>query len=256
MSLFISHGAPTLLLDDTPAHRFLKALGRDLPRPKGIIFVSAHWESRDLRIGSGRHHALIRDFSGFPEALHTFAWPAQGDPALARAIQQRLGEAGFPALLDPKRGLDHGAWVPLALLDPNAQVPVVPVSLPVRFTGEALWWLGATLARFEAEGYLLIGSGSLTHNLRARASAWQAPVRPEVQPFLEAMNEALGAADRRELQQWQEFPGAHWHHPSPEHFLPLLIAAAAPGPAKRLHHSVEYGILAMDCWRFGYLTHR
>lgn len=251
MSLFISHGAPTLLLDSTPAHRFLQRLGGEIPRPRAIIVVSAHWESLELQVDDAGDHSLIHDFSGFPRALHEFQWPAQGDPQLAGRIVEALEQAGLGPKQVSNRGLDHGAWVPLALLDPSAAVPVVPVSLPMHFDEEQLWQLGAILGGFEREGYLLIGTGSLTHNLRARSASWDAPARPEITPFLDAITAALLQGDRHQLMAWRQLPNARWHHPSPEHFLPLLVAAAAGGEATRLHHSVEYGVLAMDCWQFG-----
>ncbi|BES71818.1 class III extradiol ring-cleavage dioxygenase [Marinobacter nanhaiticus D15-8W] len=251
MSLFISHGAPTLLLNETPAHRFLKQLGGELPRPKAIIVISAHWESDQLQVDHTAQHDLIYDFRGFPKELYEFKWPVNGDPALAEKIQAHLAARGFQATLTSGRGLDHGAWVPLALLDSNAAIPIVPVSLPVDYDERALWALGKALSDFEREGYLLIGTGSLTHNLRALSPNWNAPSHPDVAPFVDGLKEILEGAERERIINWRALPYARNHHPSPEHFLPLLIAAAAPGKAQRLHQSIEYGALAMDCWSFG-----
>ena len=251
MSLFISHGAPTLLLDDTPAHQFLKIFGRAMPGPEAIIIVSAHWETTNPIIGAHSAPPLIRDFSGFPRALYTFTWPVTGNPELSKHVHNTLAKAGFPALLDDKRGLDHGAWVPLSLLDPDALIPVIPISLPTSYDTTRLWQLGQTLAALEKEGFLLIGSGSLTHNLRARSPHWESAAHPSVERFMTPLREALAHGDREALQAWTNLPLAEWHHPSPEHFLPLLIAAAADGSAHCHHQSTEYGVLAMDCWQFG-----
>lgn len=251
MSLFISHGAPTLLLNETPAHQFLKRLGGELPRPKAIIVVSAHWESRQLLVDSAAKHDLIYDFRGFPRELYEFKWPAKGDPTLAERILTHLTALGFETKLTSGRGLDHGAWVPLALLDPTAAIPVVPVSLPAGYNDHALWDLGKALSDFEREGCLLVGTGSLTHNLRALSANWNAPANPDVAAFVDGLNEILESAEREQIINWRALPYAWHHHPSPEHFLPLLIAAAAQGKARRLHQSIEHGALAMDCWSFG-----
>lgn len=251
MSLFISHGAPTLLLNETPAHQFLKQLGGELPRPKAIIVISAHWESHQLQVDQAARHNLIYDFRGFPQALYEVAWPANGDPALAEKIRSHLAPRGFQTTLTSGRGLDHGVWVPLALLDSNAAIPIVPVSLPMNYDERTLWKLGKALSDFEKDGYLLVGTGSLTHNLRALSPQWNSPVNPNIAPFVDGLCGVLESSQRENLVHWRELPHARNHHPSPEHFLPLLVAAAAPGKAQRLHSSIEYGALAMDCWSFG-----
>ena len=251
MSLFISHGAPTLLLNETPAHRFLKQLGGELPRPRAIIVISAHWESHQLQVDHAAQHKLIYDFGGFPKELYEFRWPATGDPTLAEKIQIHLATRGFQATATSGRGLDHGAWVPLALLDSTAAIPVVPVSLPGNYSERELWQLGAALSELEQDGFLLVGTGSLTHNLRALSPKWDAPSNPHIAPFVDRLNEILDSDERERLADWRTLPQAHYHHPSPEHFLPLLVAAAAPGKSRRLHQSIEHGALAMDCWAFG-----
>ncbi|MDX5298172.1 MAG: dioxygenase, partial [Gammaproteobacteria bacterium] len=132
---------------------------------------------------------------------------------------------------------------------------VVQISLPRRDDAPALWQLGAWLNAWENEGYWVIGSGSLTHNLRQRSAQWNSPINPAIHPFRDALNAILASGDRRGLQQWEQLPDARLHHPTPEHFLPLLVAAANPGPARQLNDSVEYGNLAMDVWGFGAHAH-
>jgi len=133
--LFLSHGAPTLLLEDTPARSFLAGLAAAMERPQAILAVSAHWETRVPCVNAVATNATIHDFYGFPPALHALAYPAPGDPALAEHVAELIGAAGLPVAVDPRRGLDHGAWVPLMLAWPEADIPV-----PERRTCDLLSW--------------------------------------------------------------------------------------------------------------------
>lgn len=241
-SLFISHGSPMLALTPTPAHRFLRELGQTLS-PKAVVVVSAHWESLDLKVSTTAWPETIHDFGGFPRELFECQYPAQGAPELA----QRLA-----TLLDAKaveRGFDHGVWVPLSLMFPNADVPVVSVSLPIRWSNEALTQLGSQLAALREENILVIGSGSLTHNLYetmppgSQMPSW-------VDDFAGWVSEQLGQNNRAAMLAWEEAPEARRNHPTPEHFQPLLVAMGAGGDARQLHHSVEHGVLAMDVYAF------
>lgn len=241
-SLFISHGSPMLALTPTPAHRFLRTLGQTL-RPKAVVVVSAHWETQHLQVSSSIQPATIHDFGGFPDALFAIEYPAPGNPELAKRLA---------ILLDAtlvERGLDHGAWVPLSLMYPDADVPVVSLSLPTRWSNAALVTLGEKLAALRNEGILIVGSGSLTHNLyELHAHDSQTP--PWVEHFAQWVNSKLSQQDRQALLTWQEAPEAHRNHPTPEHFQPLLVAMGAGGEARQLHQSVEYGVLAMDVYAF------
>ncbi len=169
-SLFISHGSPMLALTPTPAHQFLRELGQTL-RPKAIVVVSAHWETPELLISQSAHPETLHDFGGFPAALFAVQYPAPGDPALAATLGKTLGARVV------ERGMDHGAWVPLSLMYPEARLPVVSLSLPSRWSNAALMELGQRLAHLRSEGILVVGSGSLTHNLHALLpQGSQAPV--------------------------------------------------------------------------------
>lgn len=241
-SLFISHGSPMLALTPTPAHHFLRQLGKRLS-PKAIVVVSAHWETLSPAVSISAWPDTIHDFGGFPRALFECQYPAPGEPALAKRMAALLNAQCV------ERGLDHGAWVPLSLMFPDAGVPVVSVSLPVRWSNDELAELGKQLAVLRNEGVLVIGSGSLTHNLY-EIMPLDSQVPKWVDTFADWVNARLMDNDRHALLNWQDAPYAHHNHPTPEHFQPLLVAMGAGGRASQLHHSVEHGVLAMDVYAF------
>jgi len=256
--LFVSHGSPMLALTDGPAHRFLQTLAADLPRPKAIVVVSAHWETQHPVVGAAPVMDTIYDFFGFPPELYKLTYPAKGDPALAHRVEAALSEAGFKAASDDKRGLDHGAWVPLHLTYPNADIPVIQVSIQSHLGPEHHYRLGQALAPLRDEGVLILASGSLTHNLYAfrdtRAAGEAQPALPWVQDFAEWVASAVEGGRIDDLLHFEErAPHAHDNHPTDEHFLPLFVALGAAGhePVKRIHASTSYGILAMDAYRAG-----
>lgn len=251
-SLFISHGSPMLALQPGASGPALAHLASQLPRPRAIVVVSAHWESRELRVGSAAQPDTWHDFRGFPAELYRVQYPAPGEPQLASAIVQLLNAAGLPAQLDAERPLDHGAWVPLALLYPQADIPVVQVSLPSQ-QGPALQsQVGQALAGLRAEGVLLIGSGSITHNLSELD--WQAgpnSIEPWAQAFRDWIVDKLAGQDRAALQDYRrQAPHAARNHPSDEHLLPLFFAAAAGDQFKVEHSGFTYGALGMDIYSF------
>lgn len=241
-SLFISHGSPMLALTKTPAHSFLRELGKKLS-PEAIVVVSAHWESITLKVSASAKPETIHDFGGFPQALFECQYPAPGEPELAERLAMLLGAERV------ERGLDHGAWVPLSLMFPDANVPVVSLSLPVRWSNAELVTLGEHLSALREEGILVIGSGSLTHNLY-EIMPQESPMPAWVGAFATWVSERLIANDREALLSWERAPYARENHPTPEHFQPLLVAMGAGGDAKQLHHSVEHGVLAMDVYAF------
>ena len=167
-SLFISHGAPTLLVEDSPARRYLSGVGKQFGSPRAILVISAHHHSHgnSVAVTSNATPETIYDFSGFPEPLYEIAYPAPGDPELASQVVDRLNKAGFTASADASRGFDHGAWVPLHLMYPDADIPVVQVSINMQMSPRWHYDLGLALAPLRQEGILIIGSGGATHNLR------------------------------------------------------------------------------------------
>jgi 4,5-DOPA dioxygenase extradiol len=251
-SLFISHGSPMLALEPGASGPALARLAAELPRPKAIVLVSAHWESRELLVASGEHPQTWHDFGGFPPALFAVQYPAPGQPALAAEVAQLLTEGGLPARLDPNRPFDHGAWVPLSLMYPDADIPVVQVSLPSR-EGPALQErVGQILAVLREQGVLLIGSGSITHNLRELS--WQAGpdmATPWALEFRDWMVDRLKAQDHTALLDYrQQAPHAVRNHPSDEHLLPLYFAHGAGEHFSIAHQGFTLGALGMDIYRF------
>lgn len=249
----LSHGAPSLLTGNSSAKAFLKQLGEALPEPKAWIVVSAHWESPTLAVTGAERPSTVHDFSGFSPELHQYEWPAQGDPHLADTLATAINKAGLAAGVNPNRGLDHGVWVPMALMRPEPVAPVIQVSLPSRHTRDELSQvLGEALAPFAADDYQLIFSGSLTHSLHdAFAHAENAPATFAAQAFANWARPVLDAGDLEQLSAWRAAPHALHNHPTPEHFRPFIAAlAAAGGGGEPLHKSYTHGALAMDVWRF------
>jgi len=255
-SLFLSHGAPTLPLTDTPARAFLSWLGRELPRPKAILVASAHWETERPAVNAVAWNETIHDFYGFPRALYELRYPAPGAPDLARAIAARLQAAGLACDVDDRRGLDHGAWVPLSLIYPAADIPVLQLSVQTHLGPEHHLRLGRALAPLREEGVLIIGSGSFTHDLSEfRGHGPNDPAPEWVNGFADWFDTALTEERFADLVNYRGLaPFAAKNHPSEEHLLPLYVALGAGGEhphAQRLHASATYGILRMDVYAFG-----
>lgn len=255
-TIFVSHGSPMLALQDSPARRFLQGLGQSLPRPKAIVVVSAHWETAGApAVSLAAQPETIHDFGGFPQALFNIRYPANGAPEVAERAASLFEAAGIPVGRSAQRGLDHGAWVPLSLMYPDADVPVLQVSL-VRGASPAVHEkLGQALAQLRHEGVLVIGSGSLTHNLyEFRGQPVDAPAPQWVREFESWMRERLEANDSAALLDYRkQAPSAKENHPTEEHLLPLFAAMGAAGAgakAQLLHSSFEHGVLAMDAYAF------
>jgi 4,5-DOPA dioxygenase extradiol len=257
-ALFISHGSPMLALTDSPAHRFLLALGQTLPRPSAILMISAHWESAgNPAISLAQRPDTIHDFGGFPQALFDIRYPADGAPKAAEDAAALLEQAGFAVKRSATRGLDHGAWVPLRLMYPDADIPVAQISLIHGASPARHEQMGIALSALRAQGVLIIGSGSLTHNLsELRSRDIDTEVPPWVSEFAVWMKQRLQNNDRDALLDYRaQAPSGQRNHPSEEHLLPLFVAMGAAGGgtharAELLHSSYEYGILAMDMVAF------
>ena len=253
-SLFVSHGAPSFALEPGIAGPALTALGRALPRPSAVLVVSPHWMTPVPRVGAATRPETIHDFGGFDPALYRIAYAAQGHADLAQRTVAVLRDAGWPAEADARRGLDHGAWVPLLHLYPQADMPVFQVSLPSRLDAQGAWALGRALAPLADEGVLVVGSGSLTHNLHEFRGT-RGPAAPYVLAFAAWVRAAIEQGDTaRLLRTLDDAPEARRAHPTPEHFWPLLVAAGAAAeglPARFVEGGVAYGMLAMDSIVFG-----
>lgn len=246
-SLFVSHGAPTLPFDDVPARDFLRGLGRAMEKPKGIVIASAHWETDAPAVNRVSVNDTIHDFYGFPEPLYQLKYPAPGSDALSDRVATLTG-----ASVDAKRGLDHGAWVPLMLAYPQADIPVAQLSVqPHRGVAHHIA-LGNALAPLREEGVLVIGSGSFVHNLRLLDRRGVNAPEPEwSKDFSDWMNTALLARDDDALIHYRErAPNAAQAHPEEEHLLPLFVVYGAGGSVERIHQSATFGSLRMDAYSF------
>jgi 4,5-DOPA dioxygenase extradiol len=254
-SLFLSHGAPTLPLTDSPARDFLARAGALLPRPKAIVVVSAHWETTVPTVNSVALNETIHDFHGFPRALYEMRYPAPGAPAVAARIAELLQANGFACSTDHRRGLDHGAWVPLLLMFPKADIPVLQLSIQTDLGPAHHLRLGHALAPLRDEDVLIVASGSFTHDLSEfRGRAPDDPAPDWVNRFADWFDVALAGQRTDDLIDYRrKAPFATKNHPSEEHLLPLFVALGAAGPhaeAERLHVSATYGILRMDVYAF------
>ena len=251
-SLFISHGSPMLALQPGASGPALERLAVALPRPKAIVVMSAHWESHELLVSGSPAPETWHDFGGFPRELFAVQYPAPGNPALARQIVELLAADGLQARLDNQRPFDHGTWVPLSLMYPAADIPVVQVSLPSHMGPALQTRIGQALASLRTEGVLLIGSGSITHNLGELD--WRAgpeSVEPWAREFRDWVVDKLSTQDEAALHDYrQQAPYAVRSHPSDEHLLPLYFARGAGGQFSVAHQGFTLGALGMDIYRF------
>jgi 4,5-DOPA dioxygenase extradiol len=251
-ALFLSHGAPDILLSRHPAMEALRALGSRLPRPRAILVVSAHWSADPIGVTLGQELPTIHDFGGFPPALYAQRYPVRGDDALSRDILRRLENTGLSARPHDRRGLDHGAWIPLKLMYPAADIPVIQVSLPGASLADCAR-LGDALTPLREQGVLAIGSGGSTHNLRTikrdgGPDEWAIRFEEWLRDTVE------GNQFERILNPSESCEHFRRAHPSLEHFAPLVVAWAAGDrsrPGRRIHHSFSYGNLGMSGFEFG-----
>jgi 4,5-DOPA dioxygenase extradiol len=246
-SVFVSHGAPTLPLEDVPARAFLEGLEARIGRPKAILAISAHWETAKPEVSAPAVNDTIHDFHGFPKPLYALRYPAPGSAALAARVAELTG-----AVIEPERGLDHGAWVPLMLAWPAADIPVAQLSLQTEAGPRHHLDLGRRLAPLRQEGVLVLGSGSFTHNLRELAWGGGAGAEPAwVTRFSDWVDRAIVEGRVDDLVDYRKLaPDAARNHPTEEHFLPLFVALGAGGRAERLHSSATMGALRMDAYAF------
>jgi 4,5-DOPA dioxygenase extradiol len=252
-TVFVSHGAPTLALEPGNTGEFLRWLGRELPRPNAVLCVSAHWTTVDPMVSASTRPETIHDFSGFPDQLYRITYPAPGAAALAERVEGLLEKSGFSVNVDPARGLDHGAWVPLRLMYPEADIPTTQLSVqPGR---DATWHyrLGAALQPLGAEGILVLASGGAVHNLRA--ISWEGGALPPwAQAFDEWLAKSLAEGHPEDLLDWQHAaPFARQAQPTDEHLLPLFVAWGAAGTGargERIHQGFTLSSLSMAAFRF------
>lgn len=254
-SLFISHGSPMFALLPGIAGPALRRLGETLPRPRAIVVMSPHWMTRSAEVLSGPAPETIHDFGGFPAELYTLSYPAPGAPGVAAEVIGLLGRHGIPAVANDRAGRDHGAWVPLMHLYPEADIPLLQVAQPATRSPEVVFEFGRALAPLREQGVLLIGSGSLTHNLyELRRGDERADTYATA--FADWIWNAIEAGDLEALLDYRRrAPEAVRAHPTDEHLLPLYFAIGAAGKdwqqAARIAGGVTNGVLSMDSFAFG-----
>ncbi|MFT5120567.1 MAG: 4,5-DOPA dioxygenase extradiol [Psychrobacter glaciei] len=247
-SVFISHGAPTLAIEQSATTSALARIGQNLPKPRAVVIMSAHWQSAKLEISSNPQPKTWHDFSGFAPELYELQYPASGHPALAESLAQQLTARGITCSVNPMRVSDHGVWAPLRHLYPQADVPIVQISLPRHYDSAACYQLGAQLAQLREEQILVVGSGNITHNLQALR--WEADSIDETaQDFKLWLLQQL-KTDIPAALDWQQYPNFRDIHPSDEHLLPLFFALGAGQRVSVVHQSMAHHSLGMDIYRF------
>jgi len=253
-ALFVSHGAPTFALEPGLLGPRLIKIGERLSGVTAVLVVSAHWQTRGVQVMTTATPETVHDFGGFPPELYELQYPAPGAPALAAETARLLAEAGIAVSFNDRRGLDHGVWVPLGFLFPRSDVPVFQVSMAVDLDAEGALRLGRALAPLRERGVLVVGSGSLTHNLyEFRQYAPQEATY--AREFSEWIRQEIVRRDVGALTRYRQgAPHAERAHPTEEHFLPLLVALGASRATDALdliHGGITHGVLSMDSFAWG-----
>jgi 4,5-DOPA dioxygenase extradiol len=255
-AIFVSHGAPLLALEPGETGVALARLGRELARPTAILCVSAHWETVIPTVTRSLMPPTIHDFGGFPPAMYDLQYPAPGAPALAERTATLLEAAGIKCEVSKERGLDHGAWVPLMLMYPSADIPVTQLSIQSHLDPSRHLAMGRALASLRNEGVLILASGSAVHNLGAVSlgGSGDAAVPAWASEFEGWLHEHLITGDVAALMDFAaRAPHAAKAHPRAEHLIPLFVALGAAGPELQvgvLHRGWTYGSLSMAAYGF------
>ncbi|WP_053366325.1 DODA-type extradiol aromatic ring-opening family dioxygenase [Bacillus sp. FJAT-27245] len=256
-SFFIAHGAPLLAIEENVYTKFLNQLGQSLPRPIAIVLFSAHWESRVQQVSRVDQYRTIYDFGGFDPSLYTIEYPARGNSEIAGEIEELFTQSGIPFKNETARGLDHGAWVVLRMLYPNADIPVIAMSVNPALKPEEQYKIGAALASLREKDVLIIGSGGTVHNLGALKWTDNGNVDSWALEFEDWLAVNLGNWDLESLFNYDSLaPNASIAVPpyGNEHFIPIFYAMGAADndpKADLLHRSYRYGNLSHSVWQFG-----
>lgn len=253
-SIFISHGAPTLPLEDIPARNFLKSLGNRFKNVESVICISAHWATTIPTVNAVQRPGTIHDFYGFPEELYQIEYPAKGDLELAGKVADQINNSGTPCIVDSERGLDHGAWVPLILMYPDADIPVVQLSIQNHLDPTPHLKLGRALNDLRSENVLILGSGGAVHPLGYAGFRFGGPTDRWAVEFDNWLTDAVTRGDESLLTNYREkAPYPERAHPYPDHYMPLLTAFGAAGQGAKgtvIHHSWYAGDLGMAAYEF------
>lgn len=260
-AIFLPHGGgPCFFMEWTwgPAdtwkqtQQFLESVAATLPeRPKAMLVISGHWEEPAFTAGAAAKPELIFDYSGFPAHTYELTWPAPGNPALAARVSSLLQGAGLPSATDRKRGYDHGVFVPLKVAFPDAEIPVVPLSLDLSLDPKLHIAAGRALAPLRDEGVLIIGSGMSFHNLRGYFQPQTTDRSRAFDAWLTAAAESPGRQRNALLEKWRSAPSAAYAHPREEHLLPLMVVSGAggDGPGERVFTDEPMGA-QISAYRF------
>jgi 4,5-DOPA dioxygenase extradiol len=253
-AIFVSHGAPDLPLRSGAAPDFLKQLSRTIPKPEAILIISAHWSMQQPTVSFATNPCTIHDFYGFPAALHQLDYPAPGAIDLAQQVVELLSEKAIECHQSIDRGLDHGAWTPLILAYPEANIPVTQLSIQPHLNPIHHFQLGRVLAPLRDEGILIMASGSATHNLGVLNADYHAQPQSQTTQFVDWLTNAIASGDTEDLLAYRSrAPYAMYNHPSEEHLLPLFVAMGAAGKLARgtqIHSSFTYGDLSMAAYQW------
>jgi 4,5-DOPA dioxygenase extradiol len=253
--LFVGHGSPMNAIEDNRWSRAFRALGQSLPTPRAVLAISAHWFVSGTHVTDNAHPQTIHDFGGFPRELFEMIYPAPGDPALAERVRQLLAAHSASARSD--WGLDHGTWSVLCHVRPDADVPVLQLSIDARLTAAQHIAIGQALSPLRDEGVLILGSGNIVHNLRdafGNMRAGRTATPRWASDFDAATASAIGQRDAAFLGRSLETDTGRQAHPTPEHYLPLLYAFGASSEADAVSYPIEgfdAGSLSMRSVRFG-----
>jgi 4,5-DOPA dioxygenase extradiol len=253
-SVFVSHGAPMVALqeNDEPFNRDIAGFFGAFPKPQAVVVLSPHWITQGrVEVTGAARLETIHDFRGFPRPLFEIQYNPPGDPALAKRVVELIAGQKLSASLNLTRGLDHGAWVPLRIAFPAADVPVIQVSLPMSGPNASadILRMGKALASLRSEGILILGSGGAVHNLRDLSwSEIRGEPYPWAKQFDDWLFERLKVADVQSLVEMEDHVENDQAHPTPEHFYPILFTLGASLPGDRLavvHRSFQYRSLSM-----------
>ena len=255
-SVFISHGPPTIAIDGGPTAEFLTKLGSELGRPQAILCISAHWETAAPAVSTSNKPETIYDFYGFPDPLYAMTYPARAAPEVAERAATALSAAGLDCACDPQQGLDHGTWTPLALMYPEADIPVAQVSIQPDLGPAHHVDAGEALAPLRDDDILILGSGNITHNLadalgHMRSGVPNPPTPSWAAAFDDWVATRVTGGDIETLVDYRnQAPHAVDAHPRDEHFLPLFAAmgAAENRHGRQLHAEFMFGSLSMAAY--------
>lgn len=258
-TFFVSHGGGPWPWVDGMRQQFARTERefRDMPRlfpqkPKAVLVITGHWEAAEFTVSTAERPPMEYDYSGFPEHTYRIQYPAPGSPALAARVRELLGDAGIASREDVSRGFDHGTFVPMALMYPEADVPVVMLSLKAGYDAAEHIRLGRALAPLRSEGVLIMGSGLTYHNMRGFGRSESTPVAAAFEHYLNEAVTADPAIRDDRLVRWQQAPGARLAHPREDHLVPLMVIAGAAG--KDVGHRVfvdQAMSVAMASYQFG-----